>query len=206
MKYFLGVDVGGSKTYALITKADGRVVGFGEAGAGNHEGVGYDGLTKVLTESTQKALTAAGISMKDITAAGFGVAGYDWASERKDTLNAIAQMGLECPLEAVNDTVVGLLAGAKNGWGVGVDAGTGENCWGRDASGREAHMTGCGMLFGEFGGAGSLVFNAVQRVSLEWGRRGPNTDLSKEFMKIAGVDTLDDLLEGLAQGRFLVRC
>lgn len=202
MSYFLGVDVGGTKTHAMIATEKGETIGFGEAGAGNHESVGYDGLTKALNESTSKALENTGLKVEEITAGGFGVAGYDWPSERQDTLNVIATLGLICPVEAVNDAVVGLLAGAEKGWGVGVDAGTGDNCWGRDWDGKEAHMTGCGPAFGEYGGAGSLVFRAMQAVSYEWGHRGPKTKLSDMFLEAANVLSLDDLLEGLSQGRF----
>ena len=35
--YFLGLDVGSSKTHALITDAAGRCRGFGAAGAGNFQ-------------------------------------------------------------------------------------------------------------------------------------------------------------------------
>lgn len=202
MSYFLGVDVGGTKTHAMIATETGEAVGFGESGPGNHEGVGYEGLANALKDSTQKALDNAKLKIEQITTGGFGVAGYDWPSERQDTLDAIAKIGLKGPVEAVNDTVVGLLAGAEKGWGVAVDAGTGDNCWGRDWNGNEAHMTGCGPTFGEFGGSGSLVFRAMQSVSYEWGQRGPKTKLSEMFMREAGVSNLDDLLEGLSQGRF----
>ncbi|MBK7456090.1 MAG: hypothetical protein IPJ46_20905 [Anaerolineales bacterium] len=44
MKYFLGIDVGSSKTHVLIVKETGACIGFGKAWGGNHQGVGYDGL------------------------------------------------------------------------------------------------------------------------------------------------------------------
>lgn len=202
MSYFLGVDVGGTKTHAMIATEKGETIGFGESGPGNHESVGYDGLANALIESTGKALDSAGLRKDQIAAGGFGVAGYDWPSERQETLDTIAKIGISGRVEAVNDTVVGLLAGADAGWGVAVDAGTGDNCWGRNWEGKEAHMTGCGPTFGEYGGAGSLVFRAVQAVSYEWGHRGPKTKLSAMFMEAANVSSLDDLLEGLSQGRF----
>ena len=48
MKYFLGIDVGSSKTHAIIADESGRCVGFGKGWSGNHQGVGYDGLENVL--------------------------------------------------------------------------------------------------------------------------------------------------------------
>jgi N-acetylglucosamine kinase-like BadF-type ATPase len=35
MRYFLGVDAGGTKTHALITDETGQAVGFGAGGPGN---------------------------------------------------------------------------------------------------------------------------------------------------------------------------
>ena len=51
MKYFLGIDVGSSKTHALIADEAGICIGFGKAWGGNHQSVGYDGLENVLKES-----------------------------------------------------------------------------------------------------------------------------------------------------------
>src|SRR5262245_66624648 len=111
MKYFLGIDVGSSKTHALIVDEMGICIGFGKSGGGNHQGVGYDRLTEVLQESFAGARTMSGVEVAYITAAGFGVAGYDFLSDREGHLQAIASLGLSCPVEVVNDGMNGLLAG-----------------------------------------------------------------------------------------------
>jgi N-acetylglucosamine kinase-like BadF-type ATPase len=204
MSYFLGVDVGGTKTHAIIADEKGVTAGFAEVGPGNHESVGYEGLSRALQEAMHAALAHAGLEITNIGAGGFGIAGYDWPSERARHLDAIATLGLRVPVELVNDTVVGLLAGASAGWGVAVVSGTGDNCWGRDWNKHEAHMTGCGSLFGEFGGAGSLVERAVQSISYEWGMRGPSTRLTPAFIGATDASSLDDMLEGLSQARYWV--
>ncbi len=201
-KYYLGIDVGGSKTHALISDENGNALGFGETGPGNHESVGYAGLVAAMQEATKLACEQAGVSPDGISGGGFGIAGYDWPSERQPTLDAIATLGIHAPVEAVNDAVVGLLAGAQHGWGVGVDAGTGDNVHGLDEEGKLAHMTGCGMMFGEYGGAGTVVMRAIQMISYQWSQRGPATRLSEAFMQLTGARTLDDLLEGLALGKY----
>jgi len=73
MKYFLGIDVGSSKTHALIVDETGRCIGFGKAGAGNHQGVGYDGLENVLKEAFSSAQKMSGVDKAHIAGAGFGV-------------------------------------------------------------------------------------------------------------------------------------
>ncbi len=68
-KYFLGIDIGGTKSHALIADESGQVVGFGRAGSGNWEGVGYDGLQRVLGTITDQAIAKAGIDRAQIAGA-----------------------------------------------------------------------------------------------------------------------------------------
>ncbi len=204
MSYFLGVDIGGTKSHALIADAAGRVLGFGHAGAGNHEVVGYDGLAAALTAVTGEALAQAGLKAGDLSGAGFGVAGYDWPCERQPTLAAIGTLGLACPLEAVNDTIIGLLAGAEEGWGVALVAGTSNNCRGWDRGGSEGRVLGNGDAFGENGGAGEIVTRAIQAVGKAWTRRGPRTALSEAFVERVGAQDVADLLEGLSQETYRI--
>ncbi|MBN1179770.1 MAG: ATPase, partial [Anaerolineae bacterium] len=178
-EYFLGIDVGATKSHALIADAHGRAVGFGVGGSGSHEVIGYDGLRTVLHTVIDAALASASITKADIAGGGFGIAGYDWPGDAEPHHQVIASLELSAPYALVNDTIIGLVAGATEGWGVGVVSGTGSNCWGRDRQGREGRMTGGGELFAEYAGGGDLVAKAVQAVALAWGRRGPQTRLTE---------------------------
>ncbi len=198
MRYFLGVDVGSSKTHALIADETGRCVGWGRVGAGNPQGVGYDGLTAVLHEVLAEARHRAGIELKDIAGAGFGVAGYDFPSDREPHLRTLATLRLECPIEVVNDGVNGLLAGATRGIGVNVTAGSSNNCRGRNAAGKEGRIVGNGTRFGEFGGAAEIVHRALHMVNYAWIRRRPPTALTEVFLRETNATDEMDLMEGLS--------
>src|ERR1041384_440593 len=117
MPYFLGADLGATKTHTLIVDETGRALGFGESGPGNHESVGYDGMFQSMQDGMEQALRAAGLKKEDITGAGFGVAGYDWASEYAETASVIERLGLQAPYKFVNDAVLGLVAGSEAGGG-----------------------------------------------------------------------------------------
>ena len=201
MQYFLGIDVGGSKTHALLADNSGQVVGFGHAGAGNYETVGVNGLRQAMATAMQQALDKAGITVSQIAGAGFGIAGYDRPSEHELTLQAITALDLTCPLNVHNDAVLGLAAGAIAGWGVNISGGTSNNCYGRDATGKEGRITGAGMLFGEFGGALEIVVKAVQSVNYAWIQRGPQTALSEMFMRLTDTNSPARAMEELATGR-----
>lgn len=200
----MGVDIGSTNSHALVADQRGNALGFGQGGPGNHEVVGYQGLEAVLSDITHQALTQAGIRKEQLAGAGFGVSGYDWPTERARTLQSVEKLGLQAPLEIVNDALIGLIAGAKQGWGVAVVAGTGENCWGRDFEGRIGRVTGCGSSMGEYGGAYSVVAKAIQAVSASWSKRGPDTDLTQAFLAMTNARSPSQLLEGLVLERYTI--
>src|SRR5574338_523814 len=201
-RFFLGVDAGGTKTHVLIADEDGRAAGFGNGGPGNWQSVGFAGQREVLQGLVREALSGAGISMDDVCGAGFGLAGYDWPSQLEDHRASVLSLGLNCPYEIVNDSVVGLLAGASQGWGLVLIAGTGNNCRGRDPQGREGRISGEGIRFGEFGGGGEMVMKAVHAVAHEWTQRGPKTLLTRMFIDLTGAKDLPDLIEGIDMERY----
>ncbi len=198
MKYFLGIDGGGTKTHALIADETGQAVGFAHGGTGTWEGVGYDGLAEVLKEVSTHALDMAGIHMEQIAGAGIGLAGYDWPSQKQDHLNAIAAAGLNVPLQIVNDAALGIAAGAEEGWGVSIGSGTGCNCRGRSKDHlREGRVVGgAGHWSGEAAGGFDILLRAMRAVAFEWDKRGPGTALTPAFIKHVGAKDLDDFIEG----------
>lgn len=201
-RYFVGLDVGSSKTHALIVDENGQCVGFGKAWGGNHQGVGYDGFFNVIAEALDGALKASGVDKAYIAGAGFGVAGYDFPSDREAHLKEIAKLGLACPVEIVNDGVNGLLAGATRGIGVNVTAGSSNNARGRNKHGKEGRIVGNGALFGEMGGGIEIVQHGLQKVNHAWIKRIPPTALTQIYLEATGAKNEMDLMEGLSNEQY----
>jgi N-acetylglucosamine kinase-like BadF-type ATPase len=202
MKYFVGFDVGASKTDALIVDATGQCVGFGKAGGGNYQAVGWEGLRTALRESLAAALAVAGLDKAQIAGAGFGIAGYDFPSDREPHLEAIASLGLSCPVEVVNDGVNGLLAGATRGVGVNVTAGSSNNCRGRNRTGKEGRIVGNSSEFGEHGGAIEIVQRGLHMVNYAWIQRRPPTALTAIYLEAFGAKDVLALMEGLSNKQY----
>jgi N-acetylglucosamine kinase-like BadF-type ATPase len=202
--YFLGADVGSTKTHVVIADEAGRVLGLGEGGAGNPDNVGYEGLRCTLEAVTRSAVQQAGITLDRIAGAGFGVSGLDYPAQKASTLQAIEVLGLRAPLEAVNDALIGLVAGAADGWGVAIVSGTGCNCWGWDRQRRRGQVTGSGWQMGEYAGSSELTMRAVQLVAYEWTRRGPATQLTPALIHYLGAADVVDMLHGLATDRLRI--
>ena len=206
MRYFLGVDVGNSKSHALIADETGQVQGYGEAGCGSPEALGLEAMGVVLQQISMAALAMAGLTIDQLSGAGFGIAGYDWPTQTTPMREQIlAALGLPAPFGLVNDTLLGLLAGASHGWGVAVVSGTGSNCWGLNRSGQVGRVTGEGWTFAEAGGGGDVVTHAIQAISREWSKRGPATRLTQAFLAHFHETDLLSLFEGIVYGRYRLK-
>jgi N-acetylglucosamine kinase-like BadF-type ATPase len=203
--YYLGVDTGATKTHALITDRCGNVKAFTDGGPGNPQSIGgYSALEKLLSAMISNACDIADIDIKDIRSAGLGLAGYDWPSQRERFYQVARGAGLPEQTELVNDAGLGIYAGTKEGWGVCVAAGTSFNCRGRGPDGREAFAIGDGMRWGEGAGALELALKSAQAVIAQYTMSGPETRLTKLFLKTFGSSTLADLVEGIVGGKLRV--
>lgn len=202
---FLGVDVGSSKSHALLADRQGKIVGVGIGGAGNHESVGVHGFRQTLQDVVGQALQSASLTPADIIGAGFGIAGYDWDEDTPMIHEVIRSLGFTAPFEAMNDAGPGLLAGASAGWGVSVSAGTGINARGRGPHGELARMTGNGLMMGEVGGGTELIYHVIEIISRAWSMRGPQTALTDIMVQHVGAKNVEDLLAGLVRGRYRLR-
>lgn len=197
MPYYLGADLGATKTHTLIVDATGRALGFGESGPGNHETVGYEGMFQSMKSGMEQALRMASLQKDELTGAGFGVAGYDWPSEVDATVSVIDRLGLRAPYKFVNDAVLGLVAGSEEGWGVVLVSGTGSNCrgWDREHK-REGRVTGHGILMGEGAGGSELMHRCMQIIGYSWTMRLPETALADAIVAHVGAADLEDLMRG----------
>jgi len=197
---YLGVDIGGTKSHALICDETGAMLGFSQAGTGNHERVGYDGLSRVLDQIVSEALNSASLPRSAIVGAGFGMCGYDWHSELAPHTRCVEQLALSAPFAIVNDAVIGLIAGAENSVGVCVIAGTSCNACGRSADGRQGKTIGMGQMLGEAGGGGELVTRALWAVAHDFIRMGVATQLTQAFVDAFHMPDAEHLLEAYTEG------
>jgi N-acetylglucosamine kinase-like BadF-type ATPase len=198
MKLFIGVDIGATKTQTLAVDDVGKALGLATLGPGATYTVGYEACTAVVNASLDEALGLAGAMRADVAGAGFGVSGYDWPHDLPPTIAALGRVGLTCPLSIHNDGDLPLAAGAREGWGVAVSAGTGNIVSGMNAQGGYARSTGGSVGCGELGGAMELVFLAIQAVAHEYTHRGPHTRITELMMAETGSMDILHLLSRVA--------
>jgi N-acetylglucosamine kinase-like BadF-type ATPase len=191
----LGVDVGASKTHAVLVDERGTVCGVGRAGCGNWEVVGLDGARAAYHDALEAALLDAGLARSDVAASGYGIAGLDWPSDEGRLAPVIDSLGLGSRWTMVNDAFLPLRAGTLDGVGLGAIAGTGTKVVGRNREGRTASSFGASYPFTDWGGAGDIATAALYAVALAYRRMGPETALSARMVSATGCNEVVELLE-----------
>jgi N-acetylglucosamine kinase-like BadF-type ATPase len=191
VKYYLGVDAGGSKTYTLIVDEQGMIVGKGDSGNGNHQ-TGYETAKRNIRESVEMALAQAKLKHEDIEFAYFGLAGADREVDYEILRPMIAELGF--PRHEINcDTVIALRAGTDRPFGVVLICGTGTNSAGINPQGEFYQCGGFNYMFGDFGGGGSLCVETFRSVIRAWDGREQPTLLTQLLLDDLGYDNVQTM-------------
>lgn len=182
LPFYLGVDAGGSKTIALVVDGQGTILGTGKSGNGNHQ-LNHDEAESNIRQAVFQALSAAGLSTRDIVFAYFGLAGADREADYRILRPMIQRIGFP-RYHIACDTMIALRAGTTNRYGVVLICGTGTNCAGRNPEGKELQIGGFGYMYGDKGGGGDLAIKAFGTVIRTWEGRAQETSLTQKMLDL----------------------
>ncbi|RZU62814.1 N-acetylglucosamine kinase [Zhihengliuella halotolerans] len=189
----VGLDVGGSKTHAVLT-IDGVQTAEVLAGSANPSSVGVEEAGRQL--ASVFARLADGNPLPARVCA--GVAGADTDESRAVFAGLLAKHVAGAEIAVVHDTAL-LLAAAGLDEGIALIAATGSVAWGRVAGGGgeaacEARVGGWGYLLGDEG-SGYWVARAAVRHALELIDLGDGPDrLSQQLAADCGLQGAGELL------------
>ena len=200
MRYFLGMDAGASKTFCVVGDEQGRILGFGRGGPGNHQGPGLEAVIAEYRRAGEEALEQAGLRGEQIAHGAFCLAGADLPQDYAMLIPAVRALGLAQEITVKNDTMAALRSGLSRPWGVTVICGSGTNAAGRGPDGTEIVFPGLGWHSGDWGGGGDLAREAIRRVMRAWDGRGPQTMLMEMILEEFGLEDMEALLHALYEG------
>jgi N-acetylglucosamine kinase-like BadF-type ATPase len=197
---YLGVDGGGTKTVAAIADGTGHVISAGRAGGSNYQIIGRTAAIAELRAAVDVALRGAAVDLSGITAAAYGIAGADRAPEMAVVQDMIAEAVPVAKRFVENDALLVLRAVTKDAVGVGLIAGTGTNCVGRDRYGRRHQVGGMGPVSGDVGYAEDLAMRAIGAAWMATdGRTGPS-QLATSVPRAIGVESVEEIPRHLVRG------
>lgn len=143
MKYFLGIDGGGTKTDYLLCDEAGRGIFRCKTGPCRLFGTTSLLLDDVFAEGLRNLCKGADIRACDIASACFGMPGYGEYPEEDETAAAQVYHHLAgIPCKVVNDVEAAWAGAFALQPGINVVSGTGSISFGKDGSGRTARCGG----------------------------------------------------------------
>ena len=175
MTFALGVDGGGSKTFALISDKSGRILGFGRGNGSNHQEVGLSKAIAEVERAVRRAAEDAKIDTEQIATASYCLSGADLPEEFVMLEGALHDLNLGGRVELHNDTQAALRSGTQQPWGVVVVCGSAFNAAGRAPDGSELTFPAQGWISGDWVGGEAIAQEIIRLVMRADDARGPAT-------------------------------
>ena len=177
MRFFLGIDGGGSKCDAVLIDEEGTVLGWGKSGA-----TGYTAKEEAQRACHQALAEAVGdLPVREVEMATLWVGDYatTWLKEKGIAVRRHRVWEWACTFTAADKT-----------WGVAVHAGTGSWVNGRTDDGREVRMGGMGPFVGDEGGGWDIGLRGIKAALRSRWSRQTRTSLAEAVPEALGVADL----------------
>ncbi len=187
----LGIDAGGTKTVGYLADEAGQVLAEARASAANLHAAGEREVERVLREVIDGASGGHGA---ELVAVCVGMAGAEREADQEAVAAILRRIGIRGRILVVNDAIVALSAGVREGPGIVLISGTGSIVYGRSARGRATRAGGFGRIFGDEASGYWLGRRALQAVARASDGRGPATLLTPLVLAHFGVSQTWDLI------------
>lgn len=193
MKYYIGVDGGGTKTEITLFDENKNVVDSVKVAGSNHENLAgsFNEAADILMSGINLILSENNLSYGSVTEILMGLAGIDHQYQHDALCKILSERGL-CNFRVYNDGFIITKAGLPDGVGIGYNCGTGTCCNSIDSDGKMLQIGG----FSEFSddkGNGHWIamrtFNAIYNdICLDLGK----TQMTDAFCRKTEIEPVRD--------------
>lgn len=195
--YIIGVDAGGSKTRALVSRAeDGQILGEAISRGANYQQMGPSKTAEIVAETISLALEPVvnWENKERVVALGVGAAGCGREEEQQALKKELQQLQLAENVTVVDDGKAALISAWQDQPGIVLIAGTGSIAYALDKEDNFHRSGGWGPLLGDQGSGCWLGLTALQK-ALKLANRGEYAWLNRLLEQFAGgLDNLTELL------------
>lgn len=199
MKYYIGIDGGGSKTVFAIAGEDGKILGTVMAGSAFYKQIGETGVIDLLKNGVKEVCMFAEGDKTEIACICFGMPAWgESPSNDKVIEDKILSTFPEWNIHIVNDCEVGWAGSLLAKPGINIVAGTGSIAFGKNEAGETARCGGWSEWFGDEGSGYWLGVKCVQLFSRQSDGRdekGPLYNIVRETLELSDDMDIVDLFE-----------
>jgi len=162
MRYFLGVDGGGTHTRSLVVSQDLSVIGEGLAGPADILSLGEGRTRDNLLQAIGASLASAGVGIEQIVSACFGMPTYRDGIGTDEAIDSLVKQVFPGLIVVVNDVRLALEASFPMKSGAIILSGTGAMLMYRNKAGEIHRVDGWGELAGDMGSSYYIGHKAIQ--------------------------------------------
>jgi len=178
----VGIDGGGTKTVALVSDLEGRMLGRGVGGPSNYQVVGLPVACDSMNQAIRAGFADAKIEPCLPRVICLGLSGVDRPQDYAAIRAWAAEQMPGTPAVIVNDAMLVLAAGTPESWGIAMISGTGSIVYGRRQDGRTTRAGGWGYLLGDEGSGYAIGLAALRAVARADDGRAPATSLTRSIL------------------------
>ena len=205
MKYFAGIDGGGTKTKCVCVNEKLKIISQAETGSTNPHTIGFDqsaeNLINLINQSCLKA------NIKVIDSVVIGIAGGGRAEHADKLFKSIIDLAgsttvLWKRLKILSDAEIALEGAFSGRTGFILIVGTGSIIFGKNKSGNIIRAGGFGKVIGDEGSGYSIGRKGLNAVAREFDGRGKKTLLTQILNKKYKIANQHNLITKVYSGEF----
>lgn len=199
MKYFIGIDGGGTHSRLLAVDTAGRVIGSSKGNSTSVESNPVSVVKQHLSELLQSFCLKHHQSLEDCAALCLGTSGMDTEASKRQLEHMLSTMSLSCPSIVVNDADIALHANTRGKPGIILISGTGSICYGVNQQGETCRVGGFGYILGDEGSSYWVARKGMSAALHAHDRTGPATRLLKDFCKALQIQEIEEVVDFVYQ-------
>lgn len=163
MKYYIGIDGGGTKTAYALFDENKTMLDVIEGPGSNHENLegSFEQASGYIIDGINELCTRNGTDKSKIAFTLMGLAGIDHKYQHDKMCALLKDKGLE-NFEIFNDGFIVIKAGSLTGAAIGYNCGTGVCCNAIDSDGNMLQLMGLGSFSGDISGGENIVTKAFE--------------------------------------------
>lgn len=200
MKYYIGVDGGGTKTAYALFDENKNLLEMVKGPGSNHENYegGFDEAAKIIWAGINSLLMESGKKLSDISFTLMGLAGIDHQFQHDEMYKRLSNYGLS-DFEIYNDGFIVVKAGSTGKEAIGYNAGTGTCCNAIDSDGKMLQLAGLSEFSGDEGNGHWIAMMTYRTIYDDVYLGLGETALTKMFYDEYSITTREQFLSYVSE-------
>ena len=200
MKYYIGVDGGGTKTAYALFDENKNMLEMVKGPGSNHENYegGFDEAAKIIWAGINSLLMESGKKLSDISFTLMGLAGIDHQFQHDEMYKRLSNYGLS-DFEIYNDGFIVVKAGSTGKEAIGYNAGTGTCCNAVDSDGKMLQLAGLSEFSGDEGNGHWIAMMTYRTIYDDVYLGLGETALTKMFYDEYSITTREQFLSYVSE-------